>query len=369
MGNRDRTLDSGDRPASAQRRAMLRFAGAIPSPGLVGRIGGAGFRGRISALALPGAGVGATTAAAVSAFAAEAFPDRPVRFIVPFPPGGPVDAVGRATAHGVSTQWGQPAVVENRAGAGGIVGAEIAARAPADGYTVFVCSIHHSVIPSLNTKVGYDIRKDFAPVSFGARFPIVLVANPSLQVSDVPGLIALARREPGKLAYASAGNGGGTHLAAELFNLMAGTKLLHVPYKGSAPAMTDVLAGQVPLMFADGPTALPQVKAGKVRALGVGNPQRSDLLPEVPTIAEQGLADYEAYSWAAFVVPVGTPPDRLARLTADIGKALSDPAARTRLYDAGAEAAPTSAEAFGTMLDDELAKWAKVVKAAGIKPG
>lgn len=334
----------GHRPA---RRRWFHRSGSIATLGLLGSVGALG------AVVLP--------------LRAETFPQRQVRFIVPFPPGGPVDAVGRATAHGVSGLWGQPAVVENRAGAGGIVGAEVAAHSPADGHTVFVCSIHHSVIPSLNTKVSYDIRRDFVPVSFGARFPIILVAHPSLPVSNVAELIALARREPGRLAYASAGNGGGTHLAAELFNMMAGTRLLHVPYKGSAPAMTDVLAGQVPLMFADGPTALPQVKAGKVKALGVGNLQRSDLLPEVPTIAEQGLADYEAYSWAAFVAPAGTPADRVQRLSADIGKALSDPAARRRLYDAGAEAAPTTPEAFGKMLDEELAKWARVVKAANIK--
>ena len=334
----------GHRPG---RRRWLQQSGSMTTVGLLGGSGGLGV------LASP--------------LRAETFPARQVRFIVPFPPGGPVDAVGRATAHGVSGLWGQPAVVENRAGAGGIVGAEVAAHAPADGYTVFVCSIHHSVIPSLNTKLSYDIRKSFVPVSFGARFPIILVAHPSLPVSNVAGLIALARREPGRLAYASAGNGGGTHLAAELFNMMAGTTLLHVPYKGSAPAMTDVLAGQVPLMFADGPTALPQVKAGKVKALGVGNLQRSDLLPDLPTIAEQGLAGYEAYSWAAFVAPAGTPAERVRRLSTDIGKALSDPDARRRLYDAGAEAAPTSAEAFGRMLDEELAKWAKVVKAASIK--
>ncbi len=298
--------------------------------------------------------------------AAAAFPERPVRFIVPFPAGGPVDAVARATAHGVSTLWGQTAIVDNRAGAGGIVGAEIAAHAPADGYNVFVCSIHHSVIPSLKTKLSYDIRKDFVPLSFGARFPIVLVAHPSLPVSNVGELIALARKQPGKIAYASAGNGGGTHLAAELFNMMAETRLLHVPYKGSAPAMTDVLAGQVQLMFADGPTALPQIKAGKVKALGVGNLQRSDLLPDLPTIAEQGLSGYEAYSWAAFVAPAGTPADRAEVLTAGINRALSDPDAHRRLYDAGAEAAPGSAAAFGKMLDEELAKWARVVKAAGI---
>jgi tripartite-type tricarboxylate transporter receptor subunit TctC len=298
---------------------------------------------------------------------AQDWPTRAVRFIVPFPPGGPVDTVARATAHRLTEIWSQQTIVDNRAGAGGILGAEIAAKAPADGYTVFVCSIHHSVIPSLKSRVGYDIRKDFVPLSFGARFPIVLVAHPALPAKNIAELIALAKKEPDKLAFASAGNGGGTHLAGELFNMMAGIKLLHVPYKGSAPAMTDVLANQVPLMFADGPTALPQVKAGKVKALGVGNPQRSELLPEVPTIAEQGLPGYDAYSWAAFVAPTGTPPAIVSRLSADIGRALADPEVKRRLYEAGAEAAPTTAEGFGRMLAEELEKWNKVVKTANIQ--
>ncbi|MET0509285.1 MAG: tripartite tricarboxylate transporter substrate binding protein [Burkholderiaceae bacterium] len=298
---------------------------------------------------------------------AQNWPAKPVRFIVPFPPGGPVDTVARATAHRLSELWGQQTIVDNRAGAGGILGAEIAAKAPADGYTVFVCSIHHSVIPSLKPRIGYDIRKDFVPLSFGARFPIVLVAHPSLPAKNIAELIALAKKEPDKLAFASAGNGGGTHLAGELFNMMAGIKLLHVPYKGSAPAMTDVLANQVPLMFADGPTALPQVKAGKVKALGVGNSQRSELFPDVPTIAEQGLPEYDAYSWAAFVAPAGTPPPIVSRLSADIGRALADPEVKRRLYEAGAEAAPTTAESFGRMLAEELEKWSKVVRTANIQ--
>ena len=317
-------------------------------------------------------GIAATTFGSLAgpAFAQSPYPNRSVKFTVPFPAGGPVDTTGRAVAQKLTEMWGQPVVVANRAGAGGIVGAEIAARLPADGYNVFVCSIHHSVLPSLKPKLGYDIEKDFLPVSFGAMFPVVLVAHPAVPVKTVADVVALDRQAPGKLSFGSAGNGGGTHLAGELFNMQAGTKLLHVPYKGSAPAMTDLLGGQVQFMFSDAPTALPQIKAGKVRAIAVASAKRSALLPDVPTVAESGIAGlsgYEAYSWAAFMVPAGTPKDIVQRLSADIGKALADPQVKQRLYDAGAEAMPTTPEAFGKMLHTEIDKWTKVVRAADIK--
>ncbi len=304
---------------------------------------------------------------ALPAFAQSAYPSRPVKFVVPFPAGGPVDTTGRAVAQKLSELWGQQAIVDNRAGAGGIVGAEIAAKLPADGYNVFVCSIHHSVLPSLKPRLTYDIEKDFVPVSFGAMFPVVLVAHPDVPVKTVADVIALDRRAPGTLSFGSAGNGGGTHLAGELFNMQAGTKLLHVPYKGSAPAMTDLLGGQVQFMFSDAPTALPQIKAGKVRAIAVASAKRSALLPDVPTVAESGLPGYEAYSWAAFLAPAGTPKDVVQRLSADIGKALDDPRVKQRLYDVGAEAMPSTPEAFGKMLHAEIAKWTKVVRTANIK--
>ncbi|MDM0086929.1 MULTISPECIES: tripartite tricarboxylate transporter substrate binding protein [unclassified Variovorax] len=304
---------------------------------------------------------------ALPGFAQSAYPSRPVKFIVPFPAGGPVDTTGRAVAQKLSELWGQQAIVDNRAGAGGIVGAEIAARAPADGYNLFVCSIHHSVLPSLKPRLGYDIEKDFVPLSFGAMFPVVLVAHPGVPVKTVADIIALDKRTPGQLSFGSAGNGGGTHLAGELFNMQAGTRLLHVPYKGSAPAMTDLLGGQVQFMFSDAPTALPQIKAGKVKAIAVASAGRSALLPDVPTVAESGLPGYEAYSWAAFMAPAGTPRDIVQRLSADIGRALADPQVKQRLYDAGAEAMPTTPEAFGKMLHTEIVKWTKVVRTADIK--
>lgn len=320
----------------------------------------------LAVAALCALGAWAATPAAQAQDAPQ-FPQRPVRFVVPFPAGGPVDTVARVVALRLSEVWGQQVIIDNKAGAGGMVGAEFAARAPADGYTVFVCSIHHSVIPALKPKLNYDIEKDFVPLTFGARFPIVLVVNPAVPARSVAELIAYGKANPGKPAYGSAGNGGGTHLAAELFNMQAGTSLQHIPYKGSAPAMTDVLGGQVGVMFADAPTALPQVKAGKVRALGVTNSQRSDLLPDVPTVSEAGLPGYDAYSWAAFVAPAAVPKAVAAKLSADIGRVLAMPDVRQRLHEAGAEAAPTSQEGFARLLSGEIAKWAKVVKQANIQ--
>jgi tripartite-type tricarboxylate transporter receptor subunit TctC len=298
---------------------------------------------------------------------AQSYPTKPVRFIVPFPPGGPVDATARAITFKLSEYWKQQAIVDNRAGAGGIVGAEVAAKSPADGYTVFVCSIHHSVLPSLRSDLSYNIEKDFAPVTFATAFPIILVAHPSVQSKSVKELVAYARANPGKLSYGSAGNGGGTHLAGELFKDIAKVDLLHVPYKGSAPAMTDLLGGQVQLMFSDGPTALPQIKGGKVRALAVGSPKRSALVPDLPTIAESGLAGYDAYSWSGIVVPAATPKEIVAKLNADIVKALNDPEVKKRLLENGAEAMPGTPDQFAKTLRSEITKWGKVVKAANIK--
>ncbi len=298
---------------------------------------------------------------------AQAYPTKPVKFIVPFPPGGPVDTTARGFTAKLSEMWGQQAIVENRSGAGGIVGAEAAAKAPADGYTIFVCSIHHSVLPSLNPKLPYDIEKDFVPVTFGATFPIILVAHQSVPAKSVQELITHAKANPGKLSFGSAGNGGGTHLAGELFKMMAGVDLLHVPYRGSAPAMSDLLGGQVQLMFSDAPSALPHIKSGRLRALGVGTPKRSELAPDIPTIAEAGLRGYESTSWAAVVAPAATPKEIVAKLNADIVKALNDPVVKQRLLDAGAEANPGTAEQFGKFLRSEIVKYAKVVKEANVK--
>ena len=315
-------------------------------------------------------------AAALSPLAGSAFaqnatnwPTRAVKFIVPFPPGGPVDTTARIATQKLGEIWGQPTVIDNRAGAGGVVGAAAAAKETPDGYNFFVGSIHHSVNPWLMGKLQYDIEKDFAPVSFAAMFPVFLVAHPSVPVSNVKELIALSKKGT-VLSFGSSGNGGGTHLAGELFNMEAGTQLQHIPYKGSAPAMTDLLGGQIQLMFADAPSALQHIKSGRVKVLGVASKKRSAMLPDVPTIAEAGgLPNYEAYSWAALFAPAKTPADILAKLNADFNKALNDPAVKARLIEAGAEGDPGSSEDMRKRLQTELQKWKKVIETAGIKAG
>ena len=321
---------------------------------------------RRQALAMAAAGIAGLALPGQAARAAN-YPTKPVKFIVPFPPGGPVDTTARAFVPPLGQLWGQSTFIDNRAGGGGIVGAEVAAKQAPDGYGLFVGAIHHSVNPSLHTKLGYDIQKDFVPISFAALFPVFLVVNPSVPAKNVQELIALAKKPDSNLSFASSGNGGGTHLAGELFNMHAGTQLLHIPYKGSAPAMTDVLGGQVAMMFSDAPTAIPHIKTGKVRVLGVASPQRSALMPDVPTIAEQGLPGYEAYSWAALYAPAGTPPDVVAKINADFNKVMRDPEVKQRLYVAGAEADPGTPAQMAQRLQAEMDKWAKVVKAANIK--
>ena len=299
--------------------------------------------------------------------AQDAWPARPPTFIVPFPPGGPVDVSARTVTQAMSAAWGQPAVIDNRAGAGGIVGAQAAARQPADGYHYFFPAIHHAILPSLREKLPYDIEKDFAPVGMVAVFPIILVAHPSLPVKDVRELIAYAKAHPGQLSYSSSGIGGGTHLAGELFASMTGTQLLHVPYKGSAPAMADLLAGQVQLMFSDAPTATEQIKGGKVRALGISTRERSALMPEVPTIAEAGVPGYESNSWTALLAPAGTPPALITPVNADLVRTLTDPATRARMLAVGAEPMPGSPADLARFLSAEIAKWSTIIRTARIK--
>lgn len=303
-----------------------------------------------------------------AALAADPFPTKPVRFVVPFPPGGPVDTTARAFSQKLAEIWKQPTLIDNRAGAGGMVGAISASKEAADGYTLFVGSIHHAVNPALHTKLSYDIERDFAPVSFAAMFPVFLVAHPSVPANNIKELIALAKQPNTALSFGSSGSGGGTHLAGELFNIHAKIKLLHVPYRGSAPAMNDLLGGQVQLMFSDAPTALQHIKSGRVKVLGVASRQRSAMLPEVPTIAESGLPDYEAYSWAALFAPKGTPPAVLEKLNTDFNTALRDPAVRERLLAAGAEADPGTQQQMRDRLSSELRKWKHVIDSAGIRP-
>lgn len=295
------------------------------------------------------------------------WPTHAVNFVVPFPPGGPVDVTARFVTQPLGRRWSQPTVVDNKAGAGGIVGAQLAVRAEPDGYTFFFASIHHTVLPSLRSDLSYDVTREFAPVGMVAIFPIILVVNPSLPVKSVKELIAYARANPGKLSFGSSGTGGGTHLAGELFNSMAGIKIQHVPYRGSAPAMQDLLGGQVQVMFADGPSAVPHIKTGRVRALGVGNLEPSALVPDVPTIAAEGLAGYEAYSWTGLLAPAKTPKAVIDRVNADLVAVMSDPELARNMIAAGAEPRPGSPAEFGQFIAAELTKWAKVIKAADIK--
>jgi tripartite-type tricarboxylate transporter receptor subunit TctC len=313
-------------------------------------------------------GLLALSGVAPGAFAQAAFPRGPVRLIVPFPPGGPVDVTARALAQRLGELWSAQVTVENRSGGNSVIGAEAASRAAPDGHTVFVGAIHQSVLPGFGAKLPYDIEKDFTPVMFGAQFPIILCAHPSAPFNNVKELIAYAKKNPGKLAFSSSGNGGGTHLAGELFKEKAGVFMLHIPYRGSAPAMTDLLAGQVQLMFSDGPTAMPHVRSGRVKALAVGSPKRSALVPDLPTMIEAGVPSYEAYSWAGLWVPAATPREVVAKLNADAARAFSDPALKERLLGQGAEVAPGTPEQFGAFVKTELAKWAAVIKRAGIKP-
>lgn len=300
------------------------------------------------------------------AWAATDYPNKQVKFIVPFPPGGPVDTTARAFTQKLAQLWPKGTFIDNRAGGGGIVGAENAAKQAPDGYALFVGAIHHAVNPALHAKLGYDIQKDFAPVSFAAQFPVFLVVHPGVPAKNVQELIALAKKPDSRLSFASSGNGGGTHLAGELFNMHAGTHLLHIPYKGSAPAMNDVLGGQVPMMFADAPSCLQHIKTGRLRVLGVASPKRSSLLPQVPTIAEQGLPGYAAYSWAALFAPAGTPKEVIQKINTDFNTVMRDPEVKQRLYVAGAEAQPGTPEQMAAFLQDEITKWAKVVKEAHI---
>lgn len=298
---------------------------------------------------------------------AQQWPDKPVNFIVPFPPGGPVDTTARLTTQPLGQLWGVPTVIENKAGAGGILGAQAATKAAPDGYHFFFAAIHHSVLPSLNSNLSYDIQKDLLPVGMAARFPIVLVVNPNLPVKSVAELISYGRAHPNKLSFSSSGTGGGTHLAGELFASMAGIKMQHIPYKGSAPAMQDLVGGQVQVMFADGPSALPFIKADKVRALGVGNPEPSSFFPDLPTIASAGLPGYEAYSWTGVMAPAGTSEAIIKRVNADLVKVLSDPKTIEALKAAGAEPVPGTPEQFQKFIQVEIKKWGDIIREAHIK--
>ena len=301
-----------------------------------------------------------------SAIAQSAYPAKPVRLVVPFPPGGTTDILARAVAQKLSEAWGQQVVVDNHPGAGGNIGSDIVAKAAPDGYTLLMGTVGtHAINPSLYAKMPYNHVKDFAPVILVAGVPNVLVVNPSVPAQSVQELIAYAKANPGKLNFASSGNGTSIHLSGELFKTMTGTQMTHVPYKGSAPALTDLVGGQVQLMFDNLPSSLAFIKAGKLRALAVTSAARSTALPDVPTLAESGLPGFEASSWFGVLAPAGTPHDIVSKLNGAIAAWLASPEARDNLAAQGAIAAGGSPDAFARHIDAETAKWAKVVKASG----
>lgn len=303
---------------------------------------------------------------AVSAGAAE-YPTKPIRLLVGFAPGGGTDTTARAISQKLTASLGQQVVVDNRPGVSGNIAAEITVNAPADGYTVLLSTIAAlAVNPSLLKKMAFDPVKDLAPVTRAADSTNFLVVHPSVPAKSVKDVIALAKAKP--LNCGSSGVGGAGHLALELFNLQAGTKIVHVPYKGGGPAIIDLLAGNINLIFATGASSINHVKAGKIRALGVTTAKRSALAPELPTIAEAGLPGFEANNWNGVVVPAKTPRAIINRLNKEFTAALSLPDIKQFLFNQGLDAAPGTPEAFGAYIKSERAKWAKVIKAAGIQP-
>ncbi|MEI6717902.1 MAG: tripartite tricarboxylate transporter substrate binding protein [Betaproteobacteria bacterium] len=296
---------------------------------------------------------------------AQSFPAKPVRVVVPYPPGGPTDIVARVLFQQVAEATGQQFLIDNRAGAGGNIGAELVAKSPPDGYTVLIGTTAHAINMSLFKNLGYDVQKDLMPVSLLTQGPLVLIAHPQFPASTVKEVIELAKTKPGGLNFASSGNGQSTHLSAELFNTMAGIKMAHVPYKGSAPALTDVMSGQVDVMFDTTLSAMPFVKAGKLKALGLTSAVRSPAAPDVPTIAESGLPGYEVFAWNGVLVPTGTPKAIIQQLNDHIRKAMLLPQVKDKFSAQGFAASWNSPESFGVFLKTEVDKWSRTVKASG----
>ena len=309
-------------------------------------------------------GVGLSLPATVAAQAS--FPSKPLIIIVPFTPGGTTDILARIVGQGLSTEFGQSVVIENRAGAGGNIGAQVAAKAAPDGYTLFMGTVGTQAInASLYKKMPFDPIKDFAPLTRVANVPNLLVANPAQPFKSVAELIAYAKANPGKVNFASSGNGTSIHLSGELFKTMAKVQMVHVPYKGSAPALTDLLGNQVGIMFDNLPSVIPHVRSGKLRPLAITTAKRSPELPDVPTIAESGLPGYEATSWFGLLAPAGTPAPVISKLNAAIVKVLAQADVRKRISDQGAEVYSETPEQFAAFIQAEGIKWGKVVRDSG----
>lgn len=310
----------------------------------------------------------ATLGAAIMAHAQTPFPTKPLRMIVTFPAGGPSDVVARMLAPRLADALGQQVVVDNRAGGGGAIGAEALVRSPPDGHTLMMGTIGGvAIAPMLNPKISYHALRDMAPVTQAVNISYVLASHPSVPATSLPALIALAKTQPGKLNYGSSGAGTGPHLAGELLKMMAGINLVHVPYKGSAPAQVALMSGEVDLTFENFLIVMPHFKSGRLRALATTGAQRSPLMRELPTFAESGLRGYSASGWYGIVAPAATPKDVIARLNSELIRILRTPDIADRLNGMAAEPAPGTPEQFGSFLRAEIDKWAKVVKAAGMK--
>ena len=299
---------------------------------------------------------------------AQSYPVRPVRVIAPFSAGSAIDTLARVIGQKLSDSWGQQMVIDNRVGANGIIGTEAAAKSPADGYTLYFGNIATlAVNPHLYSKLAYDSIRDFEPVSLTASIPVVLVVHPSLPVKSVRELIALAKAHPGQLNYASGGIGSAQHLPMEMLRVAAGINIVHVPYKGLGPAFSDVLGGQVPMMFAGVSNVVPYLKTGRLRVLAIGSPKRSPALPDVPTVAEAGVPGYSFEAWSGYLVPTATPKDVIVKLHADITRTLSIPEVQEKLTALGLDLIGGTPEEFSALIKTDLARFGKLVKEAGIR--
>jgi len=316
------------------------------------------FRSRLLAIAL---------VFSAGAALAQSYPNKAVRVIVPFPAGGSTDIIGRTVAQKLSELWGQPVVVDNRAGGGTVIGTDIVAKAAPDGYTLLVTPAPFTINPSLLAKLPYDPLADFAPITLINTTPLVVVVNPGVPARSVKDLIALAKARPGQLNFGSSGTGGSNHLAGELFNAMAGVKMVHIPYKGNAPALIDLAGGHVDLIFNGLTSALPLIKSGKLRALAVTSLQRSAALPDAPTLDEVALKGFVAVAWNGFGAPANTPRDVIAKINTDVVRIVSSPELKERLKAEGSDPVGSTTAQYAAFLRDEIAKWAKVIKFAKVK--
>ena len=323
---------------------------------------------KIAAYAMMTASAGLFGTQLVLAQSLANYPAKPIRLVVPFTPGGSTDILARAIGLELTKAWGQPVVIENVPGAGGSIGADKVAKAPADGYTLLMGHIGTlAVNPSLYPNLPYDPVKNFAPVAWVARVPNVLVVHPSVKATTVQELVALAKSKPGQLNYGSGGNGSAANLATEYFKMQTGTSLLHIPYRGTAPAVTDLVGGQIQVLFTGAPAVMGQIKSGQVRALAVSSPKRMDALPDLPTVADAGYKNFEADQWYGVVAPAGTPKDIVAKLNSQINQSLNSAELKTRLNNEGAVATPNTPEVFGSLIQSEIARWKPVIQSGRVK--